>query len=115
MREFSQGPRNAQILLSTSRLFLWGLQNKSALALGSVAQWIEHWPVNQSVAGLIPGLGHMPGLWAGSLVGVCERQPYIDVSLPLFSSPFPSLKINKYNLFFLSALMTKQDTGKFFY
>ena len=31
-------------------------------ALAGVAQWIECQPVNQTVAGLIPGLGHMPGL-----------------------------------------------------
>ena len=32
------------------------------------------------VAGLVPG----QGMW--------ERQPHIDVSLPLFLPPFPSLK-----------------------
>ena len=34
--------------------------------------------------------GHMPGLQARSPVGVCERQPHTDVSLPLFLLPFPS-------------------------
>ena len=34
---------------------------------------------------------HMPGLQARSPVGACERQPHIDVSLPLFLPPFPSL------------------------
>ena len=33
----------------------------------------------------------MPGLWARSL----ERQTHIDVSLPVFLPPFPSLKISK--------------------
>ena len=28
------------------------------------AQWIEHWSVNQTVAGSIPTLGHIPGLLA---------------------------------------------------
>ena len=27
--------------------------------------------------------------------GLCEREPYTDISLPLFLSPFPSLKISK--------------------
>ena len=35
------------------------------VALAGVAQWMECWPANQSVPGLIPGLGHMPGLRAG--------------------------------------------------
>ena len=39
--------------------------------------------------------GHRPGLPARSPVGVHERQPCIDVSLPLLLPPFPSLKINK--------------------
>ena len=39
------------------------------VALAGVAQWIECWPVNQRVAGLIPSLGKMPGLWARSPVG----------------------------------------------
>ena len=40
-------------------------------------------------------LEHMPGLQARSPVVSCERQPHIDVSLPL-PPPFPSLlKINK--------------------
>ena len=55
-------------------------------ALG-VAQWTECQPVNQGVTGLIPHLGCMAGFRAG--------QPHIDVSLPLFLPPFPSLKMNK--------------------
>ena len=62
--------------------------------LAGVAQWTEHQPAYQRVAGSIPSLGHMPGLWARSLVGgACERQPYIDVSLPLPSPLKKSLKI----------------------
>ena len=38
-------------------------------ALAGVAQWIERKPANQRVAGLIPNLGHMPGLQARSPVG----------------------------------------------
>ena len=38
-------------------------------------------------------LGHMPGLQARSPVGgVCERQPHIGVSRPLFLPPLLSLK-----------------------
>ena len=41
------------------------LNLKSAFsALAGVTQWIEHQPVNQRVASLIPSLGHMPGLQA---------------------------------------------------
>ena len=38
--------------------------------------------------------GQLPGGWGGKGVA-CERQPHIDVSLPPFLPPFPSLKINK--------------------
>ena len=34
--------------------------------------------------------GHMAGLRARYPVGACERQPHIDVSLPLFLPLFPS-------------------------
>ena len=37
-------------------------------SLAGVAQYIECWPANQRVTGLIPSLGHMPGLWAMSPV-----------------------------------------------
>ena len=37
-------------------------------ALAGVAQWIEHWILNQRVIGWIPSLGHMPGLQARSPV-----------------------------------------------
>ena len=45
--------------------------------------------VQFSVYGTCLGCSQVPSR------GVCERQPHIDVSLPLFLSPFPSLKINK--------------------
>ena len=63
--------------------------------LAGVAQWIECWPVNQSVAGLILGQGTCLGCGSGPQVGVRVRQPHIDVSFPLFFPSFPSLKINK--------------------
>ena len=68
-------------------------------ALAGVAQWIEYQPINQRVTGSIPSLGRMPGLQVRSPVGTLERQPHIDVSLPLFLLPFLSLKINTSNFF----------------
>ena len=35
------------------------------VALAGVAQWIEHWPVNQRVAGLIPSQGMCLGCRPG--------------------------------------------------
>lgn len=36
--------------------------------LAAVAQWIEHHLMDQAILGSIPGLGHLPGLQARSLV-----------------------------------------------
>ena len=44
------------------------IETESRMALAGVTQWIECWPVNQSVASWIPSLGHMPWLQARSLV-----------------------------------------------
>ena len=60
-------------------------------ALAGVAQWIKSWPMNQSVAGLIPSQDTCLGFGPGPQCGVDERQPHIDVSLPLFFPPLPSL------------------------
>ena len=69
----------------------WGSTIKS-VALAGVDQWIECWPANQRVSGSIPSqgtcLGCVPGPQSG---GAYERQPHIDVSLPLFLPAFPSL------------------------
>ena len=67
------------------------------LALSGVAQWIERQPVNQRVMGFILSQGTFLGYRPGPQWGARERQPHIDVSLPLFLPPFPSLKkeINK--------------------
>ena len=56
-----------------------------------MAQWIEREPVNQKVAGLIPSQGTGLGCGPGPQWGAHERQPHIDVSLPLFLPPVPSL------------------------
>ena len=60
-------------------------------ALAGVAQWIEHGPVKQRVSGSIPSQGTCPGCGPRPLWGACKRQLHIDVSLPLFLSPLPSL------------------------
>ena len=56
-------------------------------ALAGVALWIEHRPMNQRVAGLIPSHGTYLGCGPDPQLGACEGQPHIGVSLPL---PFPS-------------------------
>ena len=80
------------LLIGAFNLFMFKI---IYFALSGVAQWIECWPANQRVTSLIPShdtcLGCGPGPWWGSL----ERQPHIDVSLPLFLPPYSSLKINK--------------------
>ena len=65
-----------------------------SLAMAGVAQWTECRPRNQRVAGSIPSQGTCLGCKPGPQV-VCEMQPHIDVSLPLFLSPCPSLKVRK--------------------
>ena len=56
-----------------------------------MTQWIELWPVNQTVAGSIPSQGTCQGCGLGPWWGMLKRQPHMDVSLPLFLPPFPSL------------------------
>ena len=63
---------------------------KISRALAGVAQWIEHWLANQRVTS-IPSQGTCLGCRPGRLWGVHKRQPHIDVSLPLFLPPSPSL------------------------
>ena len=60
-----------------------------------VAQWSECGPANQRVAGSSPSQGRSLGCGLGPWLGVCERQPHIDVSLSL---PL-SLKINCNSIF----------------
>ena len=62
------------------------VQKDKESALAGVAQWIEH---GLQIASSIPGEGTC------LVCGPHERQPHIDVSLPLFSLPPPSLTINK--------------------
>ena len=59
------------------------------LALVGVAQWTECQTVNQRVAVSIPSQGTCLGFGPGPQSGAHERQPHIDVSLPLSPSlPF---------------------------
>ena len=60
-------------------------------ALAGVAQWIECWPVNKRVAGLIPGQGTYLGCRPSPQLGEHKRHPYVYVSLPLCLSPVSSL------------------------
>ena len=73
----------------------WLLCSTAVSALAGAAQWIEHQPANQNITGLIPSQGTCLGCGPGAQQGARERHPHIDVSLPLFLPPFPSLKINK--------------------
>ena len=60
-------------------------------ALAGTAQWIERWPGNQRIVGLIPSQGTCLGCRPGPQWGARERQPHIDVLLPFFLSPFLSV------------------------
>ena len=63
---------------------------QGVFALAGVAQWIERQPANQRVASSNPSQGTCLGCRPGPQFGVHEKQPRIDVSLPLFHPPFPS-------------------------
>ena len=65
--------------------------NQNNKTLASMVQWIEHQIANQRGASSIPSQGTSLGCGPGPQQGVFERQPHIDVSLPLFLLPFPSL------------------------
>ena len=60
-------------------------------ALASMAQWIELQSMNQRVTGSIPSQGTCLVCRPSPQLGAWERKPHIDVSLPVFLPPFPSL------------------------
>ena len=68
---------------------------KNQRCLAGVAQWIEHQPANQRVAGSIPNQDTCLGYRSGPWKGTHERQPHIDISLPLSPSLPLCIKINK--------------------
>ena len=65
----------------------WLVLQDISWVLAGVARWIEGQPANQGVTSQGTCLGCGPG----PLLGARERQPHIDVSLPLFLCPFPSV------------------------
>ena len=75
------------------------------LALASVAQWTECRTVNQRVATWILSQDTCWGCGPGPQQGALERQPHIDVSFPLFLSPFPSQIFKKEQLSFCCHLI----------
>ena len=77
--------------------------------LAGVAQWIECWLANPRGGRFDSQSGYMPGLRVRSPVGVHRRQPHIDVSLPLFLPPFPSLKYIYIYFFFLSKKVYREN------
>ena len=64
---------------------------KKPSAMAGMVPWTECRPENQRVAGSIPSQGTCLGFWPGPQYRACERQPHIDVSLPLFLPPFSSV------------------------
>ena len=60
-------------------------------ALAGVAQWIDCRSAHQRVMDLIPSRGTCLGCGPGPQCGAQGGQLHIDVSLPLFPLPFPSL------------------------
>ena len=82
-------------------MYILAPKNPRICALVDVAQWIEHWTVNQKVTGSISGQGTCLGCRPGPQLGECKRQQ-INVSLthqcfsPSFSPSLPIfLKINE--------------------
>ena len=69
------------------------LQKTKDGALAGVAQWLSAGLRIKGLPAQFPVRAHTSlGCGPGPQWGACERQPPIDVSLPLFFLPFPSLK-----------------------
>ena len=72
----------------------WISEKITSDTLAGVAQWIEHQAAGGKVASSIPSQGAYLGCGPGPLLGAYKSQP-INVSLPPFLPPLPSLKVNK--------------------
>ena len=77
----------------------WGLEQTQTLlitmgsvALTSVAQPVGHHLTKQKVTSSIPSQDTCLGYGPGAQLGACERQPHIDIFLPLFLLAFPLSK-----------------------
>ena len=70
---FSIGVDSLHALAPLPLRHLWPLRTNKQTALAGVAQWIECWPVNQRVSGLIPSEGTCLGCRFGPWWGACER------------------------------------------
>ena len=93
--------KEAQASGAKPSLYQGKLSKGQNWALAVVVQWIECQPANQGVTGSIPSQDTCLGCKPDPQLWVCETQPHIDVSLPLFSLSLPlSLKIDKLKLFF---------------
>ena len=77
----------------------WYGQHQRPLHLDLEKSLLPAWAVNQRVTGSIPSQGTCLGCEPGPQWGPCERQPHIDISLPLSLPSQLSLKINFKNLF----------------
>ena len=95
--------QNGNILLDTENILMlpdlrwlgeWvqneGIKKYKLVALTCVDQWVGQCPQDRKVASSVPGQGKCLGVGPCPWLGVFERQP-IDVSLPLFLLPMPSL------------------------
>ena len=81
--------RTSEINQRDKAIALKEVKHESGVA--GVAQWIGCQPANQRAAGWIPSQGTSFSCGPGPQLGAHERQPHIDVSLPFFLFPFPSV------------------------
>ena len=81
--------------VSINKSVMWNCREHTALTC--VAQWVGHRPTKRKARWFDSQSGHTPALWVWFLVRMCTRDNLsmflscIDVSLPLFLPPFPSL------------------------
>ena len=81
--------KNTNIDFTTVQFFYY--TKKEACALAGVAQWIEHRLWTKESLVLIPSQGTLLGCEPEPQWEPGDRQPHIDVSVPLFLPPFLSL------------------------